>query len=253
MKNENKSLVLPQNSSAISSSPLGKEVNQGLAPDEASSFFNNCLIDPSGRQFACTQHACQEFPACLKNDFLIDGIDFHELSFHPDDRRLWCDSAFPDIMRFLNSEIISELSDYRFIFNHRYIRKDGSVSQFMHEGCLKLTKGSQRPHLNLNVFFEIADIKSDETMILTIFRYSQEYGYRKVFTKVYSSKFTSMLTARELEVIKLFQEGLSSKMIAEKLNLSIHTVKNHKRNCMDKTQTHNISELIHVCTQNHWL
>jgi DNA-binding CsgD family transcriptional regulator len=30
-------------------------------------------------------------------------------------------------------------------------------------------------------------------------------------------------------------------------------VKNHKRNCMEKTQTHNISELIHICIQNRWL
>lgn len=253
MKNENKSLVLPKNNNENGLSPFGKDVNPRLATHEVSPLFNNCLIDPSGRQFACLHNACQEFPACLKNDFLVDGIDFQELSFHPDDRKLWCDSAFPDILRFLSSEVVSELSDYRFIFNHRYIRKDGSVSQFMHEGCLKLIKGSQMPHLNLNVFFEIADIKSDETMILTIFRYTQKYGYRKVFTKVYSNKVTSKLTARELEVIKLFQEGLSSKMIAEKLNLSIHTVKNHKRNCMDKTQTHNISELIHVCIQNHWL
>jgi DNA-binding CsgD family transcriptional regulator len=42
-------------------------------------------------------------------------------------------------------------------------------------------------------------------------------------------------------------------MIADKLNLSIHTVKNHKRNSMDKTMTHNIAELIHLCILNHWV
>jgi len=253
MKNENKTLTLPKNNSAIGTSTFGKGVSPVLATSGASSLFDNCLIDPSGRQFACMHSACREFPVCFKNDLLVESVDYHELSYHPDDRRLWCNSAFPDILRFINSESISDISDYRFIFNHRYIRKDGTVSQFMHEGSLKRSKDSHIPHLNLNVFFEIADIKSDETMILTIFRYSNELGYRKVFSKVYSDKLSSMLTARELEIIKLFQEGLSSKMIAEKLNLSIHTVKNHKRNCMDKTQTHNISELIHVCIQNHWL
>ena len=253
MKNENKSPALPKNNSAIGYSMFGKGVNPVSATPEASSLFDSCLIDPSGRQFACMHRACREFPTCFKNELLVESVDFHELSYHPDDRRLWCDSAFPDILRFISSESITDLSDYRFIFNHRYIRKDGSVSQFMHEGCLKHTSDSPVLHLNLNVFFEIADIKSDETMILTIFRYSNEFGYRKVFSKVYSDKLTSKLTARELEIIKLFEEGLSSKMIAEKLNLSIHTVKNHKRNCMDKTQTHNISELIHVCIQNHWL
>lgn len=178
---------------------------------------------------------------------------FHELDFHPDDRRLWCEMAFPDILRFIRSELVTGYSDYRFIFNHRYIRKDGSISQFMHEGELKFPDESGMPFLNLKAFSEIADIKSDETMILTIFRYSPDDGYRKIFSKVYSAEEECTLSERELEVIRLCQKGLSSKMIAEKLNLSIHTVKNHKRNCMTKTNTHNITELIHLCIQKHWL
>ncbi len=90
-------------------------------------------------------------------------------------------------------------------------------------------------------------------MILTLFRYNTDQGYQKVFTKVYVKKYNSILSQRELKIIKLCQEGLSSKMIADKLKLSIHTVKNHKRNCMDKTLTHNISELIHLYIKNRWL
>jgi len=221
--------------------------------DDPSLLFENCLVDHSGRQFACIHGHCNEFPTCFKNDTLQEKLDFHELEFHPEDRKLWCDMAFPDILRFIDSEPLVEFPDYRFIFNHRYIRKDGIISQFMHEGSLKFTNERKMPFLNLNVFFEIADIKSDETMILTIFRYSADQGYQKVFSKVYSNNLTSNLTQRQLEIIKLFHEGLSSKMIAEKLSLSIHTVKNHKRNCMEKTKTHNISELIHLCIKNHWL
>jgi DNA-binding NarL/FixJ family response regulator len=123
----------------------------------------------------------------------------------------------------------------------------------MHEGSVVFTENQLLPVLNLNVFFEIADIKPDETIVLTIFRYIESEGYKKVFTKEYGKFFNSVLTQREMAIIRLCHEGLSSKMIAEKLNLSIHTVKNHKRHCMDKTSTHNISELIHLCIQNHWL
>jgi DNA-binding NarL/FixJ family response regulator len=123
----------------------------------------------------------------------------------------------------------------------------------MHEGYVMFKENQLLPVLNLKVFFEIADIKTDETIVLTIFRYEESTGYQKVFTKAYGKYNNSLLTQREIEIIRLCSEGLSSKMIAEKLNLSIHTVKNHKRHCMDKTSTHNISELIHVCIQNHWL
>jgi DNA-binding NarL/FixJ family response regulator len=123
----------------------------------------------------------------------------------------------------------------------------------MHEGSVIFSENQLLPVLNLKVFFEIADIKTDETIVLTIFRYTESEGYRKVFTREYGKYCNSVLTHREMEIIRLCHEGLSSKMIAEKMNLSIHTVKNHKRHCMEKTSTHNINELIHFCLQKHWL
>lgn len=261
MKNEIISPSLPKvnhdedwnNTRHSSYSCFGNPLNPELSGDNPSLLFGNCLVDHSGRQFACIHGHCNEQPTCFKNSLLQEKIDFHELRFHPEDRRLWCDMAFPDILRFIDSETLAEFPDYRFIFNHRYIRKNETISQFMHEGSLIITNDKQTPLLNLNVFFEIADIKSDETMILTIFKYSADQGYQKVFSKIYSNNITSNLTPRELEIIGLCHEGLSSKMIADKLKLSIHTVKNHKRNCMEKTMTHNISELIHVCIHNRWL
>ena len=230
-----------------------KPIDSQLSIDDPSLLFDYCLVDHSGKQFACTHSHCLKQSTCFKNSLLQEKLDFHELGYHPEDRRLWCEAAYPDILRFIDSEPVVEFPDYRFIFNHRYVRKDGSISQFMHEGSLTFADDKRVPLLNLNVFFEIADIKVDETMILTIFRYSADQGYQKVFTRSYSIKRSSNLTHREKEILILCQEGLSSKMIADKLNLSIHTVKNHKRNCMEKTGTHNISELIHFCIQNHWL
>jgi DNA-binding CsgD family transcriptional regulator len=216
-------------------------------------FFSSCLVDYSGKQFSCVHDRCKEHNLCSNENLLADKFNFHELHSHDEDRKLWCDKVFPDILRFIDSEPDVETSDYRFIFNHRYLRKDGSISQFMHEGSITFIDDKCLPVLNLKVFFEIADIKADETIVLTIFRYMPDHGYRKVLTRMYSTTNNSLLTLRELEIIKLCHEGLSCKMIAEKLKLSIHTVKNHKRNCMEKTRTHNISELIHHCIHNHWL
>lgn len=42
------------------------------------------------------------------------------------------------------------------------------------------------------------------------------------------------LTTREKEILKLISEGLCNKAIAEKLFLSIHTVKNHVKNIIQK-------------------
>ena len=46
------------------------------------------------------------------------------------------------------------------------------------------------------------------------------------------------LTPREREVIDLISEGLSNKGIASRLRISIHTVKSHVRNIMEKLALH---------------
>lgn len=261
MKNEPKSNaldalnhdVLSMKNSNYNILPNVNTISRKLEETYPTDFFSSCLVDYSGKQFSCIHSHCKEHNSCFNGNLLADNFIFQELHFHQEDRMLWCDKVFPDILKFISSEPDVEPSEYRFIFNHRYIRMDGSISQFMHEGSIAFVDDKCMPILNLKVFFEIADIKSDETIILTIFRYSVEHGYRKVLSKMYSNTNNSLLSPRELEIIKLCHEGLSSKMIADKLKLSIHTVKNHKRNCMEKTLTHNISELIHICIQNHWL
>ncbi|MFO7668786.1 MAG: LuxR C-terminal-related transcriptional regulator [Bacteroidales bacterium] len=55
----------------------------------------------------------------------------------------------------------------------------------------------------------------------------------------------NIFTEREFEIIKLVQEGLDSEGIAEKLFLSKHTVKTHRKNILEKTGKAHISELIY--------
>jgi len=231
----------------------GKSLHHKLAETSKISPYSNCLVDHSGRQFVCFHEQCMEHNSCFKNESLNENFDFQALHFHPDDKALLCEKIFPDILKFMEQIPADERPDYRLSFNHRYIRKDGTTSQFLQEGTLLIPGDDSPPVLNLRVFTEIGDFKTDETMILSIFRYSAEHGYQKVCTKVYGNNDTSQLSQREIEIIKLCLDGLSSKMIADRLNLSIHTVKNHKRNCMEKTFTHSITELIHLCIRSHWL
>lgn len=224
------------------------------SPENHSIFpFSSCFVHHSGRQFACIYDHCRDQAGCFRNELAIENVGYHALRFHSGDRKLWCEQIFPDILRFIGDLSVLDYGDYRFSFNHRYIRSDGSISQFLHEGTLRANGNQTMPFLNLKVFTEIGDLKTDETIVLTIFRHSGEWGFQKVFNKVYPNDCHSLLTPRELEIIRLCHEGLSSKMIADKLKLSIHTVKNHKRNSMEKTLTHRITELIHLCIRNYWL
>ena len=250
---ESRHHLLPGNSGKLETFPGNINLSPEIAENNYFHFFSKCLIDHSGKQFACIHKNCHDFYSCFRQEVLHEYLTFHELRIHTSDRIIWCRQIYPDIVNYLKSVSTTDLPKYRISFNHRYIKSNGSISQFLHEGILIKNENQSEPILNLKVFSEIGTIKSDDSIILTIFKYSEKNGYEKVFNKVYLNTQDSMLTLRELEIIRLCHEGLSSKMIADRLKLSIHTVKNHKRNIMGKTETHNITELIHLCIQNRWL
>jgi DNA-binding CsgD family transcriptional regulator len=52
-------------------------------------------------------------------------------------------------------------------------------------------------------------------------------------------------TAREFEIIRHIEAGLSTEQIAEKLFISVFTVNTHRRNILGKTDFKNISDLIY--------
>ena len=58
------------------------------------------------------------------------------------------------------------------------------------------------------------------------------------------------LTNREIEVLKLVAEGLTSKEIAEMLSISIRTVEHHRANLLKKLNLKNTADLIKHAIQN---
>lgn len=58
------------------------------------------------------------------------------------------------------------------------------------------------------------------------------------------NQVAELLTKRELEVLKEVSMGLSTKLIADKLCISIRTVETHRINLMKKMEVHNSAELI---------
>jgi DNA-binding CsgD family transcriptional regulator len=64
----------------------------------------------------------------------------------------------------------------------------------------------------------------------------------KYFKIICQPKFDSTLSERELEVMRLYFENRKTECIAEELFLSIHTVKNHRRNALQKLGLHSLKE-----------
>jgi DNA-binding NarL/FixJ family response regulator len=64
---------------------------------------------------------------------------------------------------------------------------------------------------------------------------------------------TAVLTARELDVLRLIAAGLANRDIAEKLSLSFHTVKNHIQNLFKKLDVTRRTEAVERARRQGWL
>ncbi len=63
-------------------------------------------------------------------------------------------------------------------------------------------------------------------------------------------KFNSQLSDRELDVMKLYYSGHDEEQIAERLFISIETVRTHKRNSFKKADVHSQGEFFQYAKKN---
>jgi DNA-binding CsgD family transcriptional regulator len=68
-----------------------------------------------------------------------------------------------------------------------------------------------------------------------------------------SPAWVTLLTQREKEILHLISEGLSTKMIADRCHISIHTVETHRRHLLEKIQVRNSMELVKEASKVYWL
>lgn len=61
------------------------------------------------------------------------------------------------------------------------------------------------------------------------------------------------VTEREIDIIRGIAEGLSNKMIADKLQLSTHTVNTHRKNIMSKLGVNNTAGIVMFAVKNRLL
>ncbi len=66
-------------------------------------------------------------------------------------------------------------------------------------------------------------------------------------------KTATFLSVREIEVLCLVSFGFSTKEIASKLFLSLHTVSNHRKNMLQRSRCGNFAELVRVAIMENLL
>ena len=155
---------------------------------------------------------------------------------HPDDLEV-VRRIDKKVWEFLDTLPEEEKLTYKYIYEMRVLDRGKYVrmiyqmrilafkdDNFLGMGIIDL---APEQSANTSVRFQIKNCLTDEVVPFTI-----------------ESATDVQLTPREREILALAKEGMFSKEISEKLNISIHTVNRHRQNILEKLQVDNMIEAI---------
>ena len=162
-------------------------------------------------------------------------IDIEKL-VHPDDwevvRRI-----DKKVWEFLNTLPEEEKLTYKYIYELRVLERGKYIRMIYQMRILAFKEDNflamgiidiaPEQSANTSVRFQIKNCLTDEIVPFAI-----------------ESATDTLLTPREREILALAKEGMFSKEISEKLNISIHTVNRHRQNILEKLQVDNMIEAV---------
>ena len=195
---------------------------------EQAGSFAVFLLDRFGHYYYVTEYVTEDIQAS-------DKLNIEKL-VHPEDwevvRRI-----DKKVWEFLDTLPEEEKLTYKYIYEMRVLDRGKYVrmiyqmrilafkdDNFLGMGIIDL---APEQSANTSVRFQIKNCLTDEVVPFTV----------ETATDV-------LLTPREREILALAKQGMFSKEISEKLNISIHTVNRHRQNILEKLQVDNMIEAI---------
>ena len=177
-----------------------------------------------------------------------DTVTFTDIlgSIHPDDLDFVI-KAEAFLTRFFDKKIGREkLLSYKISYNLRSRVSDGSYVMFNHQALMLTLDESGGYGKSLNINTRIDHISKVNNYKVSLIGLHGEPSFMGIGLED-SPEQAEPYSKREIDVIKLLAEGLSSKEIGDKLFISQETVKTHRKNILEKAGCKNTSQLISGC------
>lgn len=107
-----------------------------------------------------------------------------------------------------------------------------------------------------NIFRRTKDESVFEVVGVSI-DFTSQFTYSKNIRMLSQEKLREMnkdviakITPREREILRYFAGGCKTREIADKFNLSFHTVNNHRKNLLKKLEIKNLAALVNFAVEN---
>ncbi len=151
---------------------------------------------------------------------------------HPEDLAFVFDSKIRTF-NFLASLPPTERLNYKLVFNFSMKNEEGVYCEYIQRQIVLLTDNEGKPWLvmNINSLLSKQNIGIQQQRHLVNIKTGKFY----LFNNELEDGATQLFTPREKEVFALLAQGLDSVEIAKALNISEHTVNNHRKHVLSKT------------------
>lgn len=185
--------------------------------------------------------------------FEMHGFDPETLTFndilgaiHPDDIDFVI-KAEAFLTRFFFENVGREkLLKYKISYSHRCRIKSGEYVLYNHQALMLTMDDKGGYGKSLNIHTRIDHLSNFNTYKISLIGLNGEPSFMNLDLDE-ENKESKEFSKREIDIIKLIGSGLNNKEIAEKLFISPLTVKKHRNNILNKSDSKNTAELIKNC------
>jgi len=169
------------------------------------------------------------------------GVDHTREILHAKHLQLLNREIFPDRLNILSGIYPDEHQNYIFSYTLVIRNSDGEYCKVLQKNCF-ISDENGNPLFSMGILSYITDFHFDNRVIQTVHKIGQngQQEFQDHLKKIYFlNEEDKLFSKREREVLYLMSDGLSNKMIGDKLCIAEKTVKNHRSNMQDKTGTTN--------------
>ncbi|HTM66937.1 MAG TPA: LuxR C-terminal-related transcriptional regulator, partial [Flavipsychrobacter sp.] len=178
----------------------------------------------------------------------------------------WMEQSDKRDMRILNEKVIpgeiallqglqqSELDNVVCSTNYRTRTRSGDYITVLQRGSYLCDEAGRLLGI-VGTIENISPFKSDNKIINVVEKISADadgHLKREVLQQqfYFPEEKDSLLTKREIEILRWICAGLNSREIAERLFISVNTVNNHRKSILQKTNAKNMMEVLQYTISN---
>lgn len=207
------------------------------------------IFSPSNQRIEFTSHSIENVLGITSQDFTLDYI---LTNTHLDDLNNMADFETA-VVSFKKQLPLEKLMKYKSRYNYRLKKNKGDYVHILQQSVTIEADEEGKIIRNLIIHTDISEISDFRNMKLSFIGLENEPSFHDVKLQKKFSASKEVFSQRELEILKLVVQGMNSNAIAEHVCRSVHTIRNHRKNILEKSGCRNVQELLVKSVREGWV